>query len=228
MVTIASTSGAYPPLIATATGIDRPGTARIRTVAPRASPSMVNPSRPSRSPSYGSGAGEIEHQVRPVSRRAPAAGAPAKRRQIFSSPVPSGKVTSRSLDLLPERKIVGAVQRHGEHARVAAENRRGAVALVHVTVDHRAPATTTPSRISTRAATATSLNTQYPSPRSLNAWCVPPARFAAAASSPPITSPSRGNRRPDRAPRPLDHLGRPRKPDPPLGLRRTACRSPPP
>ena len=52
-----------------------------------------------------------------------------------SSPVPSSNVTSRSLDFLPEREVVSAVHREGEHRRLVSEDGRGAVALVDVAVD---------------------------------------------------------------------------------------------
>ncbi len=125
----------------------------------------------------GVGAGEVDDQI-----------GLAARQRFFQPGVECGEIgiiagAIRQFDIevaafFLEGKIAGAVDREGEDAVVAVEDGSGAVALMDVAVDD-GTRRTRPSACMARAATAASLKTQKPSPRSLWAWCVPPARLAA-------------------------------------------------
>ena len=82
------------------------------------------------------GAAEVEHQVGPM-RVEDARQVAGERGEILivSGPVLEGDVEVALL--LPERKVVGAVQREREHRGLVPKDGGGAVPLVHVAVDDR-------------------------------------------------------------------------------------------
>ena len=130
------------------------------------------------------GAGKIEDEIRADAGSAPSVEVQrAALRGTPSSPVPSAAATSRSLTSLLNGKFFSPCIENVNTDGVAGEDRGGAVALVHVEIDDRDAAGVLVALQHARRPTATSLKTQKPSPRSANAWCVPPARLAATPSS---------------------------------------------
>ena len=141
-----------------------------------------------------------------------------------SSPVPSGNATSRSLTSFRNGKFFSPCIENVNTDRVAREDGRGAVALVHVAGRRRRSRARLRDRAAARAPpTATSLNTQKPSPRS--AKRVVRAAGQVGRHAVLERGARRRDRRADRSPRALDHLRRPRKADAPLRRRAAACRS---
>ena len=113
------------------------------------------------------GAGQVEGQAgRRVAVAGPGRGQRAVQRlEVVRVGAAVGQFDVQVAGLLAEREVLRAVQRQREHGRVVAEDRRRAVALVHVEVDHqhaqqRAGARRCHSACISRAATATSLKTQ--------------------------------------------------------------------
>ena len=72
-----------------------------------------------------------------AARRTPAARPASSCSRYASSPVPSGRPMSSELARLVHRVVVLLVHREGEHARVAFEDERRAVAVMHVEIDRR-------------------------------------------------------------------------------------------
>ena len=154
----------------------------------------------------------------------------SKRGEIF---IVAGPVFERDVeiaDFLPEREVVSAVHREGEHRRLVSEDGRGAVALVDVAVDdgnardcafaqqdgggdgdvvEDAVAFAAIAERVVRAAGEVGRNARLPPSRSSESFA------------------RRRERGADRAPRPLDHHFRPREADPPLRFgRKRAVRDP--
>ena len=89
------------------------------------------------------GTGQVERQAgrtTGVALTLPGGGQRAlQRRQIRPIGAAVGQIDVHIAGLFLERKVLRAVQRQREHRRVVAEDRRRAIALVHIEIDHPDP-----------------------------------------------------------------------------------------
>ena len=158
---------------------------------------------------------------------------PCQRRQVF---VVAGAVVERDVEIagfLPEREVVRAVHREREHRRLVAENCRGAVALMDIAIDHRGACDGAVAQQHGGSDRDVVEDAVALAAIAEGVVCAAgevrrDARLKPSRSSVVVRSvrlqpdredvARRGQRRPNRSSRPLDHHRRPREADPALRL----------